>query len=236
MIFTQAIAFLLDPDRAPLLLQRIGESLWPTLISVVVVAVIAVPVGFAIGHTGRGRTAAIVAGNAARALPTLGLLSILILLLGIHLLPVVVVLVILGIPPMLAGSYSGVEAVDRQTTDAARAMGMTERQVVARVEWPLAAPLVVGGLRSTALQVFATTTVASQFAFGGLGRYLIDGIASADYVQVTAGAIIIAAVALVIEGGLALVQRLVEPRGLASASPGRRSRRRGSARAEPSTA
>lgn len=214
MILTQAIAYLFDPANWPLMGQRIVESLYPTLISVIVIVVIAVPLGFLIGHTGRGRRVAVLISNGARALPTLGLLSVLILALGINLLPVIIVLVILGIPPMLAGAYAGVESVDRQTVDAARAMGMTEWQIVRRVEWPLAAPLVIGGLRATVLQVFATTTIASTYAFNGLGRYIIDSILNANYAVLTAGAILVAVVALILEGLLALIQRLSAPRGI----------------------
>ena len=214
MIFAGAFAFLFDPENWSMIADWIRVSLLTMLVSVAVVVVIAMPLGFLIGHTGRGRGFAIFVSNGARALPTLGLLAVLILALGIGLLPVVIVLVILGIPPMLAGTYAGVESVDRQTSDAARAMGMTEWQIVARVEWPLAAPLVIGGLRSTVLQVFSTTTIASAYSFGGLGRPLIDGIAQNNYVLVTAGAILVAVIALILEGVLALVQRLAAPRGV----------------------
>ncbi|MES1212431.1 MAG: ABC transporter permease subunit, partial [Leifsonia sp.] len=169
----------------------------------------------AIGHTGRGRGAAILISNVARAVPTLGLLSILILLTGIGVLPIVIVLVILAIPPMLAGAYAGVESVDRQTIDAARALGMTEWQIVTRVEIPLALPLLIGGLRATALQVIATLGIASAFAFGGLGIYLINGVNTADYTQLLAGAILITALALIVDGLLAIAQRFVVPRGVA---------------------
>ena len=193
------------------LLEHLGVSGLCVLIAVL----IALPIGVLIGHTGRGRGAAILISNVARALPTLGLLSILILLYGIGLLPIVVVLVILAIPPMLAGAYAGIESVDRQTIDAARALGMTEWQIVTRVEIPLALPLLIGGLRATALQVIATLAIASAFAFGGLGIYLINGLAQHDFVQLLAGAILITALALVVDGVLAGLQRLVVPRGVA---------------------
>jgi osmoprotectant transport system permease protein len=171
---------------------------------------------------------AVLASNIARALPTLGLLSIFILILGISpgqgIIPALIVLVLLGIPPMLAGTYAGVGSVDRSTVDAARAMGMTEGQIVARVEWPLAAPLIIGGLRSAILQVFATTTVASTFVYGGLGRYLIDGIASNSFDQVLAGALLVTGIALVLEGLLALIQYLVAPRGVPRARSTRKPR------------
>jgi len=242
MIVVQAIAWILDGSHwvgtprpgHPAILQRIGETLGISAVSVVIVVVIALPIGILIGHTGRGRTAAILASNVARALPTLGLLSILLLAIGINALPIVLVLVVLGIPPMLAGVYAGLESVDRATIDAARAMGMTEAQIVLRVELPLAASLLVGGFRAAVLQVIATTTVASAFAFGGLGIYLINGLAQNDYVQLLAGAILVTALCLIIDGLLAVVQRLVAPRGVPrdsseSASPkkGRRASRSG---------
>jgi osmoprotectant transport system permease protein len=233
VIFAQALAFLFDGANwigSGGILQRIVESLIPTVIAVLIVILIAVPIGFLIGHTGRGVTVAVLVSNIARALPTLGLLSIFILIMGIGfvqgIIPTLIVLVILGIPPMLAGTYAGVGSVDRTTIDAARAMGMTEGQIVARVEWPLAAPLIIGGLRSTVLQVFATTTVASTFAYGGLGRYLIDGLSSNQLTPVIAGALLITAIALVLEGVLALVQFSATPRGVTRPGAARKPRAR----------
>lgn len=237
MIFVQALAWILDGSHwvgrpgsgSPAILQRLGETLGITLVSLLIVLVIAVPIGIAIGHTGRGRGAAILISNVARALPTLGLLSILLLVVGINAVPVAVVLVILGIPPMLAGVYAGFESVNRSTIDAARAVGMTEGQIILRVEAPLAAPLLVGGLRSTTLQIIATTTVASAFAFGGFGIYVFKGLAQTDYVQMVGGVILVTALCLIIDGLLSVVQRLVAPRGVPrdgadSASPRARAR------------
>lgn len=217
MLFADAFAWIFDPahlggrvDLPGHLLEHLRVSGLCVLISVI----IAVPIGVAIGHTGKGRGAAILISNITRALPTLGLLSILILAIGVNLIPIVIVLVILGIPPMLAGAYAGVESVDRQTIDAARALGMTEWQIITRVELPLAATLLVGGLRATALQVIATLGIASAFAFGGLGIYLVNGLAQGDYVQLLAGAILITALALIVDGLLAVAQRFVVPRGV----------------------
>ena len=216
-LFAQAFAWIFDPGHwsaGPDISGHLLEHLGVSGLCVLIAVVIALPVGIAIGHTGRGRGAAILISNVARALPTLGLLSILILLLGIGVLPIAIVLVILAIPPMLAGAYAGVETVDRQTIDAARALGMTEAQIILRVEVPLALPLLIGGLRATALQVIATLGIASAFAFGGLGIYLINGLAQADYVQLLAGAILITALALIVDGILAVVQRVAVPRGV----------------------
>jgi osmoprotectant transport system permease protein len=194
---------------------HILEHLAVSGVCVLIAVAIAFPIGVAIGHTGKGRGAAILISNVARAVPTLGLLSILILLTGVGLLPVAIVLTILAIPPMLAGAYAGVESVDRQTIDAARALGMTEWQIITRVEIPLALPLLIGGLRATALQVIATLGIASALAFGALGIYLVNGVQTADYVQLLAGAILITALALVVDGVLAIAQRFVVPRGVA---------------------
>ncbi|MBI5160803.1 MAG: ABC transporter permease [Micrococcales bacterium] len=232
MILLQALAFILDGQNwvsGPRILYQLGVTLSISAISVLIVVVIATPIGIAIGHTGRGRGVAILLSNVTRALPTLGLLSILIVLIGVNATPVAIVLVLLGIPPMLAGVYAGIESVNRSTIDAARAMGMTEGQIIGRVEIPLAAPLIVGGLRATTLQIVATTTVASAFAFGGFGLYLIKGLNTADYVQMAAGAILVTALCLLIDGLLAVVQRLVAPRGVPrdgadSASPKPRAR------------
>lgn len=237
MIFVQALAWIFDGSHwvgraasgGPAILQRLGETLGITLVSLIITLVIAVPIGVAIGHTGRGRGAAILISNVARALPTLGLLSILLLVVGVNATPVAIVLVILGIPPMLAGVYAGFESVNRATIDAARAIGMTEGQIILRVETPLAAPLLVGGLRSTTLQIVATTTVASAFAFGGLGIYIFKGLAQTDYVQMVGGVILVTALCLLIDGLLSIVQRLVAPRGVPrdgtdSAKPSARAR------------
>lgn len=209
-------------DHGPGIALRIGEQVGYTLIALVFVVLIAVPAGLAIGHTGRGRNVAIIASNISRALPTLGLLSVLILLLGVGLLPTIIVLVILGIPPLLAGVYAGLESVDRQTIDAARAVGMTEFQILFKVEVPLAAALLVGGLRSATLQIIATVAVASIFGGGGLGRFVVDGQQQALYPKMYGGAILITALALAIDGAYAIVQKFVVPRGVSRGSTGRK--------------
>ena len=129
-----------------------------------------------IGHTGRGTFLVVTGVNALRALPTLGVLLLGVLLWGLGLVPPTVALMLLGIPPLLAGTYSGIANVDRAVVDAARSMGMTERRVLLRVEVPNAMPLILGGLRTATLQIVATATVAAYASLGGLGRYLIDGI------------------------------------------------------------
>jgi osmoprotectant transport system permease protein len=217
-----AFAFILDPANwagTTGIGARLNQHLYITGLSVLFAAVIAVPLGLLIGHTGRARGAVIGITGAARALPTFGVMTLFVLIgigfgAGLSLTPVIVVLVVLAIPPLLAGAYAGVEAVDRLTVDAARAQGMTEWQILTRVELPLALPLLVGGLRSATLQVVATATIAAYVAQGGLGRYLIEGIQSRDYLRAVIGAVLVAALALLLDGLLAALQRLVSPRGV----------------------
>lgn len=226
--FVDAIAFILDPanwagDRG--IGVRLGQHLALSGASLALAALIAVPLGLAIGHTGRGRAAVIAVTGAARALPTFGVMILFVLVgisfgQGLSVGPVLAVLVILAIPPLLAGSYAGVESVDRVTVDAARAQGMTEWQIVTRVEIPLARSLLVGGLRSATLQVVATATIAAYVAQGGLGRYLIEGLQTRDYPRAVIGAILVAVLALLLDGVLAVVQRLVAPRGVSRGASG----------------
>jgi osmoprotectant transport system permease protein len=227
MLILQSIAWILAPANwasvnAGLGIGgEIGAHLFLTAISLLVAVIIAVPIGLAIGHTGRGRGVAIVIGNTVRAFPTLGLLSILLLMLGLNLIPTVAVFVLLGIPPLLAGAYAGIESVDRQTIDAARAMGMTEWQLLAKVELPLAAPLLLGGLRSAALQIIATVALVSEFGTDSLGQFIISGAATQDYVQMIGGSILVTVLALLADAFLAAAQRLTVPRGVPRGIGGR---------------
>jgi osmoprotectant transport system permease protein len=208
-------------------------------VSLLIAAIIAVPLGLYIGHSGKGRNAAIIASNIARALPSLGLLSILLLVITdpswLHAgyLADIIVLVLLGIPPLLAGAYAGLEQVDRLTIDSARAIGMTELQVLFKVEIPLGAVLLVGGIRSSALQIIATVTIASVFGQISLGSYIEGGYLQGDYVEMTAGAILVAALALVVDGLLAIVQRFVVPRGVSRSTSKTRNTARGALLASP---
>lgn len=195
--------------------HRIGQHLAISGLVVALAAVLAVPLGVLVGHTGRGRALAVSLSGAARALPTLGLLTLLGLALGIGLRAPVIALVVLAIPSLLAGAYAGVESVDPVTVDAARATGMTEWQVVRMVELPLGLPIVVGGLRAAMLQVVATATLAAYVADAGLGRFLFEGLKTRDYAQMLGGSILVAALALVLEAVFALLQRVSIPAGVA---------------------
>jgi osmoprotectant transport system permease protein len=222
---TQALAYLVTADNwvGPVgLAARTLQHLEYTGLAVAASALIAVPVGLVIGHTGRGVLVVVTAVNALRALPTLGVLLLAVLLWGLGLTAPIFALTLLGIPPLLAGSYAGVVNVDPEVVDAARAMGMTERRVLLRVELPNAWPLIIGGLRTATLQVVATATVAAYASLGGLGRYLIDGIKVRQFHLALVGALMVAALALILDAALALVARLSAPGGGRRAVTGRR--------------
>lgn len=213
----QAWAWLVDPAHwtgPGGALARLVEHLGYTALTLLVAAVIAVPLGVLIGHTGRGRGVVVPTVGALRALPTLGLVTLLALGFGIGITGPLIALVLLALPPLLAGAYAGVEAVDRRAVDAAHAVGMTRWQVVTRVELPLALPLVIGGLRSAGLQVVATWTVAAYLPLGGLGRLIFDAIPVRDYPRMLAGSLLVIVLALVVDALLALLQRAVVPAGV----------------------
>jgi len=197
------------------LLQRIAEHVRYTVIAVLGAALVAIPVGLAVGHTGRGGTAVVGLANAMRALPTLGVITFLSLQLGVlRVEPVLLGLALLALPPILAGAYAGVQAVDRSVLDAAAGVGMTRWQQLWQVEVPTATPLLLGGVRGAVLQVVATTTVAAFVGLGGLGRPLLDGQRVTDYPRVAGAALVVAGLALLLDALLAGLQRLVVPRGL----------------------
>jgi len=218
-LFADAIAFLFDPANLQGetgILRRLGDHLFYSGLSILAALLVGLPLGLLVGHTGKGRNVVIAISGAARALPTLGLLLFIVLFTGLGLWPLVFVLALLAVPPLLAGAYSGLESVSRQAIDAARAIGMTEWQILWRVEVPLGLPLIVGGIRSATLQVIATATIAAYVGLTGLGRFLIEGLAYRDYTRALAGAILVAGLALIVDGLLALAQKLVSPRGATS--------------------
>lgn len=200
--------------------HRTLQHLGYTAVTLAIAAAIAIPIGLWVGHSGRGRWLVSLA-NSLRAVPTLGLLFAVALWLGPKIsgdlaftIPSIAVLVLLAIPPLLAGTYAGIEAVDPAARDAARGVGMTSSQVLRQVELPNALPLLFSGVRSATLQVVATATIAAYIGLGGLGRYLIDGIALGDYPQTAGGAVLVALLAVVLDGVFALVQRRAVSPGL----------------------
>nr|WP_231704836.1 ABC transporter permease [Arthrobacter gengyunqii] len=193
---------------------RTLEHLQYTGLTLLIALAISVPIGLFIGHTGRGQVAVVTISGLLRALPTLGMLTLFVLLAGLGLMPPIWALVLLAVPPLLAGTYSGIAAVDRSIVDSARSMGMTELQILFRVEIPNGLKVLFGGLRGAALQVVATAAVVATINLGGLGRYLIDGLAVGDYGRVFGGAVIIALLALAVDAVIALAARLLISPGL----------------------
>ena len=214
--FETTIEYILDAGHwtgamglGTLTVQHVGYS----LLGVGLSALIGVPLGWWVGHTGKGRGLAVVVSGAVRALPTLGLITLFGLALGIGLRAPLLALVILALPSVLAGAYTGIEAADRVAVDGARASGMSEAQVLARVEIPLGAPQLVGGLRSAGLQVIATATLAAYTGAGGLGRLMFLGLKTQDYTSMLVASFLVVVLALVSEAVFSLVQRAVAPAG-----------------------
>jgi osmoprotectant transport system permease protein len=182
--------------------------------ALLVAAAIAIPAGIVVGHTGRGAVAVVNVANAWRAIPTLGLLILFIQDLGFSFLTWLVPLAVLAVPPILVNAYEGVAGVDPDVRDAAKGAGMTAWQQVTRVEVPIALPLILVGLRTGAIFVVATTTIAAYIGIGGLGRYIIDGLSSDDYGQVAGGALLVVALAVLVLIFFAVLDKVVVPAGL----------------------
>lgn len=186
---------------------RLLEHLQYSLLATVAAAVLALPVGLLIGHTQRFAFLAINLAGFGRALPTVGLVTLVFLVGGLSMWPVYVSLVALAVPVIVTNTYAGMTAVDPDVTDAARGVGMTGPQVLWQIELPLALPLVMTGLRLALIQVVSTATIAAYVSFGGLGRYIFDGLAQRDLVQVLGGAVLVAVLAVLLDLALAAVQR-----------------------------
>ncbi len=210
------VDYILDADHwtgaaglGALTAQHVGYS----LLGVGLSAIVGVPLGWWVGHTGRGRGLAVAVSGAVRALPTLGLITLFGLVLGIGLRAPLLALVILALPSVLAGAYTGIEAADHVAVDGARASGMSEVQVLTRVEIPLGAPQLVGGLRSASLQVIATATLAAYTGAGGLGSLMFLGLKTQEYTMMLVASLLVVVLALVSEAVFSTVQRAVAPAG-----------------------
>jgi osmoprotectant transport system permease protein len=177
--------------------QRLLEHVQYSLLALALAAAIGLPVGLLTGHTGRGGNALAFIATAARALPSFGLLVLIVIVMGFGLLPVMIPLVVLAVPPILVTTYEAVRTVDPSPVDAARGMGMRESRILFQVELPVALPLILSGLRSAAIQIVSTATIAAYVSLGGLGRYIVDGLYQRDYEKVVGGATLVAALALV---------------------------------------
>jgi osmoprotectant transport system permease protein len=201
--------------------NRMLEHIAIAAVSVLVATVIALPIGLWIGHTGRASTLAVNVANIGRAIPSYALIVIVLPLslgfsreYGLNLIPTFLAMVVLAIPPILVNAFAGVREVDRDLVEAARGMGLRERQILSRVEVPLAAPVIMGGFRTSVLNVIATATIGAVLGFGGLGRFILDGRAKgiAGTGELIGGALIVAVLAVVVDLLLAFVQRLLQRR------------------------
>ncbi|MGL4339931.1 MAG: ABC transporter permease [Rhodoglobus sp.] len=220
-LFTEAFVWIFSSERltgSSPLPAAISLHLYYTVVATVIAAVIAIPLGYFIGHTGRAKNVVIAISGAARAIPSFGLLLLLVLVIGVTQKPLAatIAFVLLGIPSILAGAYAGFDAIDRTVIDAARAVGMTEWQILWKVEVPLGLPLLIGGIRAGILQVVATVVLAAYVNLGGLGTYIIKGIALRQYDMILGSAVVIVAMALVLDALCAVFQKLSIPRGIAA--------------------
>lgn len=194
--------------------HRVTEHVLYSLMALGIAAAIALPVGLVGGHTGRGGNALSLLATATRALPSFGLLVLLTVWMGIGMTPVMIPLVALAVPPMLVTTYEAVRGVEPSPVDAARGMGMSERAVLFQVELPVALPLILSGMRSAAIQVVSTATIAAYVSFGGAGRYIIDGLYQHTYSKVVGGATIVAALALATIGLFWLIAKVAVSPGV----------------------
>jgi len=213
------VAWFADPAHwsgADGVLMRLGEHIAYCLLATVLATAIALPLGLILGHTGRGGSLAINVSNAGRAIPTFGIVILAFLVAGSGLLPITVALVLLAIPPILTNTYVAVRGIDHELRDAAEGMGMYGSQVLRQLEVPLAMPLIMAGIRTSAVQVVATATLAAFVSLGGLGRYIFDGLGQQVYAEVAAGAILVAVLALTVEYLLSKLQTAMTARGLRS--------------------
>lgn len=221
--FNEAVLWLNDPlnwTNPGGLVERLTEHLVISFWAVLLACLVGWPIGIWLGHRGRGGAAVVTLANVTLALPTLALLTILPLTpLGFGKPPVVVALAVFAVPPLLANAYTGLRAVDPEVRDAAKGMGLSGRQLLTRVELPLAVPYLAAGLRTATVQVVATATLATFVDGGGLGEIISAGFGLGISVgggQIVAGGIFVVLLALIVEGLLAGVQRLVTPRPLRS--------------------
>jgi osmoprotectant transport system permease protein len=213
--FGDAVVYLNDPfnwNRRGGILELLVEHLGISAVAVLAAMVVALPVGIALGTTGRGGGSIVVLSNVSRAVPTLALLTLFAVSpIGFGNRATAIALAVFAIPPILTNTYVGFRGVDADIREAARGMGMSRGQVVARVDLPLALPLVMTGIRTAAVQVVATTGLAALVGGGGLGRLVNLGFGQQDYGLMIAGALLIAVLALLTELGLVVLSWAVTP-------------------------
>jgi osmoprotectant transport system permease protein len=196
------------------MLHRLQEHIGMSAAALATAMVIALPLGLVLGHTGRGGPLAVNLSNLGRAVPSFAIIVLMASIVGIGAKPAYIALVALAVPPMVTNTFTAIRGVDRDVREAAEGMGLTGRQVLARVEIPMGLPLMMAGIRTSAVQVVATATLAALVGWGGLGRYIIDGLATRDFQEVFAGAVLVAILSLLVEIGLSVLQRVIVPTGL----------------------
>ncbi|MGH9166239.1 MAG: ABC transporter permease [Acidimicrobiia bacterium] len=199
--------------------NRVYEHLQLSGLAVLLAVLLAAPAGMMLGHVRRGGVVAVAVVNIGRAIPSFGILALALLFtlrvgLGLGFWPTFVALFLLALPPVFTNSYTGVREVPGEVVESARGMGMREREILQGIELPLALPVIAAAVRVAAVQVVATAPLGALVAWGGLGRYIIDGLAQRDFVEVSAGAILVAALALLTDAGLGLGERLALPGGM----------------------
>ncbi len=230
--FVEVFHWLTDPshwqgsDGIP---TRLIEHVEITAAAVAIAAALAIPIGLYVGHARRWQFLSTSVANLGRAIPSFAILSIAFLIflsvapsLAFGFGPTVVALFLLAVPPILTNTYVGVQGVDRDTVEAARGMGMTEREVLTGLEMPLAAPLIMAGVRTSAVTAVATATLAALIGGGGLGRYIVDGFHTSDTVKIVAGAVLVSVLAVATEVAFAAVERVVTPRTVSDSAMRRR--------------
>lgn len=206
--------------------RRLLEHVELSALVLLLALALALPVGLWLGHRGRGAILVVALANVARAVPSFGLIVLGVVAFGIGVGPVVVALVVLAVPPILVNTSTAVREVDADLKEAARGQGLSGTQLLGQVEVPASIPLILAGIRTAAVLVVATATLAAVVpGVGGLGPYIVDGIGQQDFPKAVGGAVLVALLAALTEGALAVVQRAVTPAGLRPAA--RQVRRRG---------
>jgi osmoprotectant transport system permease protein len=223
-IVSATIAWLTDaahwagPNGIP---TRLAEHIVISAVSLLIALAIGLPIGLWIGHTGRHTKFAVNSANLWRSLPSLAVIAIVLPITaqldpdaGFKIYPTVVAMVVLAVPPIVVNTYAGLAGVDRDILEAARGQGMAERQILRGVELPLAVGVIGTGIRSAAIQVVATATLGAVFGFGGLGRYLVNGVSQNDRGQIFGGVVLVAGLVIATELLIAGIQRFLTPPGL----------------------
>lgn len=223
-LITDTITWLTDPAHwaGPNgMATRLGEHVAISGASLLIAVAIALPIGLWIGHTGRFVKIAVNSANLWRALPSLAVIAIVLPITaaidpqaGFKIYPTVVAMIVLAVPPILVNAFTGIANVDPELVEAGRGQGMSEGQILARVELPLAVPVIVTGIRSGAVQIIATATLGAVFGFGGLGRFLVDGVSQHDTGQVFGGVVLVASLVIVTDLAFAVAQRALTARPL----------------------